>query len=466
LLRALSQESAAADMSVVLVWLREGFRLDDQRPLLEAAQVARELIVVAFDDPGAAQASAWGHPRAGTGRQAFRRRSAMVLDAALEPFGQRLMWMRQDPVEGLVALVRRHRASLLWTHAQPGSEERETLERLSRSLPEGCTLKVAGDNRLLERTPFAVEDWPMSFSRFRRKIEGRVAPEPPLPPPTSLPPPPPPERLERCAAIEPNDRSDAGSLRGGEAAGRARLQHYLFDSDRVSIYKRTRDGLLAFDDSSKLSPWLAHGCLSARRIWAEIERYEREVEANESTGWLHFELLWREYFRWLMDATGSSLFRSAGVADRPPPSRPDAERLAAWREGRTGVPLVDAAMRELAATGYMSNRARQNVASFLVKDLRQDWRAGAAWFEHQLIDYDVASNWGNWAYQAGIGTDTRERWFNVVGQARRYDPDGAYLAHWLPELAALPAAARAAPWTQAVPPADYPGPIVIDPRWA
>ena len=166
-----------------------------------------------------------------------------------------------------------------------------------------------------------------------------------------------------------------------------------------------------------------------------------------------------------MDATGTALFRPAGLAERPPPSRPDPERLAAWREGRTGVPLVDAAMRELAATGYMSNRARQNAASFLVKDLQQDWRAGAAWFEHHLIDYDVASNWGNWAYQAGTGTDTRERWFNVVGQACRYDPDGDYLAHWLPELAELPAAARSAPWTHPEAPAGYRRPLVLDPRW-
>jgi len=131
----------------------------------------------------------------------------------------------------------------------------------------------------------------------------------------------------------------------------------------------------------------------------------------------------------------------------------------------TGVPLIDAAMRELAATGYMSNRARQNVASFLVKDLGQDWREGAAWFEYQLIDYDAASNWGNWAYQAGTGTDTRDRWFNVVGQSRRYDPGAEYLAHWVPELRALEPVNRFMPWRASDPPPGYPEPLVTNERW-
>jgi deoxyribodipyrimidine photo-lyase len=113
-----------------------------------------------------------------------------------------------------------------------------------------------------------------------------------------------------------------------------------------------------------------------------------------------------------------------------------------WTSGTTGFPLVDASMRELSATGFMSNRGRQNVASFLTKNLRIDWRAGAEWFESVLIDYDVASNWGNWLYAAGVGTDGRGfRVFNIHKQAMDYDPSGDYVRHWLPELAGVPGAA-------------------------
>lgn len=451
-------------MSVVIAWLRDGLRLDDQPLLCDAAQACSRLIVVAFDDPAESDSSGYGHARIGAHRRSFRYASAADLDLALRARGQRLLWLRQDPVDGLAALARRHGATAVWTHTQPGSEERAALARLARALPDRCELKLARDNRLFDTVPFAVEHWPMSFSRFRGKVERAAGPDAPLAPPSALPPPP--TDLDALFPDVPTGSEASALFRGGETAGRQRLQYYLFESRRVSSYKQTRDGLADFDDSTRLSPWLAHGCLSARRAWAEVERFEREVEANESTYWVRFELLWREYFRWLMDATGSALFQPAGLAERPPVSRPDADRLDAWRAGRSGVPLIDAAMRELIATGYTSNRARQNLASFLVKDLQQDWRAGAAWFEYCLVDYDVASNWGNWAYQAGTGTDSRERWFNVVGQAQRHDPEGKYLAHWLPELAALPPHSRFKPWLLAQPPSDYPAPLVVDERWA
>ncbi|CAN0296193.1 unnamed protein product, partial [Chrysoparadoxa australica] len=190
---------------------------------------------------------------------------------------------------------------------------------------------------------------------------------------------------------------------GGESAGRARVRHYFWDTEALADYKQTRNGLLGPDFSSRFSPWLALGCLSPRQLMAEIQRFEREVVANESTYWLGFELLWREFFRWILRAYGGRLFRRAGILNRQDrPRARDDDRFAAWREGRTGMPFVDANMRELAATGYMCNRGRQNAASFFARDLGQDWRRGAAWFESRLVDYDVASNWGNWDSVAGV----------------------------------------------------------------
>lgn len=164
----------------------------------------------------------------------------------------------------------------------------------------------------------------------------------------------------------------------------------------------------------------------------EVNAWEVEHGSGESSYWIGFELLWREYFLRAAQLEGEALFGDA----RLPPTNADFD---AWREANTGVPFIDAAMLELSSTGWISNRARQNVASFLVKDLGVDWRLGAAWFEHCLIDYDVASNWGNWRYIAGVGRDPRQdRYFNVLKQAGHYDPKGLYVAHWLPELDTLP----------------------------
>jgi deoxyribodipyrimidine photo-lyase len=141
------------------------------------------------------------------------------------------------------------------------------------------------------------------------------------------------------------------------------------------------------------------------------------------------------------------MFRAAGMRGIELPWSSDGAVAARWRHGLTGFPLVDANMRELGATGFMSNRGRQNVASFLTRNLGIDWRLGAEWFEALLIDYDVCSNWGNWNYTAGVGNDARGfRYFNTTKQARDYDRNGAYVKHWLPELARLPAGRIHEPW--------------------
>jgi deoxyribodipyrimidine photo-lyase len=162
---------------------------------------------------------------------------------------------------------------------------------------------------------------------------------------------------------------------------------------------------------------------------------------------LIFELLWRDYFRFICAKHGVSMFKRSGLQGVDLNWKQDWERFNLWREGKTGYPLVDANMREIAATGYMSNRGRQNVASFLTKNLGIDWRMGAEWFESLLIDYDVCSNWGNWNYTAGVGNDARGfRFFNIIKQSNDYDRDGKYVKHWLPELEGVPAAKVHEPW--------------------
>jgi deoxyribodipyrimidine photo-lyase len=248
------------------------------------------------------------------------------------------------------------------------------------------------------------------------------------------------------------------------------VNDYFWRENRLKEYKQTRNGMLGADYSSKFSPWLAQGCLSPRYVHEEVRRYESGRVKNDSTYWLVFELLWRDFFRFIAAKHGDRLFRKSGLQGIAIPWREDREAFEAWRQGKTGYPLIDAGMRELAATGFLSNRGRQNVASFLTKNLGVDWRMGAEWFESLLIDYDVCSNWGNWNYTAGVGNDARGlRYFNTVKQSREYDPGGAYIRYWLPELAAIEGDLVHEPWRLSAGErerfavrlgSDYPRPIV------
>jgi deoxyribodipyrimidine photo-lyase len=229
-------------------------------------------------------------------------------------------------------------------------------------------------------------------------------------------------------------------FKGGETEGLKRLRYYLWETDLASTYEQTRNDLAGGDFSTKFSPWLAQGCLSPKLIYHELQRYEQERVKNKSTYWIFFELLWRDFFRFMAKKYEQKIFLKGGMKGVPNPKlQNDRSLLKIWIEGRTGVPFIDANMREISLTGFMSNRGRQNVASFLINDLEVNWQMGAEYFESVLIDYDTASNWCNWCYLAGVGNDPREdRYFNIINQARRYDPNGEYVKLWLPELSHLP----------------------------
>lgn len=224
----------------------------------------------------------------------------------------------------------------------------------------------------------------------------------------------------------------------------------------MTCYKDTRNGLLGADFSSKLSAFLALGSITARQVhFAMCDFEDGKNDAfkgaarygqgeNKGTAHMRFELLWRDYMRLVTRKFGPRLFRAEGFRnDTSARWGYDETKLRRWMEGTTGMGLVDASQRELFLTGYTSNRARQNVASYLAKHLGLDWRLGAEWYEHCLADYDVSSNWGNWQYTAGVGNDPREggggRKFNPVKQANDYDSNADYIKTWLPETKALSA---------------------------
>ncbi len=435
-----------------LVWLRNDLRLDDHAALRAAAAGGAPVVPVYCLDPRQFGTLPSGVPKTGAHRARFLLETLHALREDLRAAGADLVVRRGRPEAVLPALARETGASAVHVHEEVAREELDVEDAVERALAAiGVRLHGHWGHTLLhpDDLPFDLVALPTVFTQFRTRVERETDVRPPEPPPARLrglpldageiP------TLEALGLAPPPD--DPRALFrpvGGERAGRARLAQWAWEGDHLRRYKATRDGLLAVSDASRLSPWLAIGALSPRRVWAEVRRYERERVRNESTYWLVFELLWRDYFRFVLARWGDVVFSAGGLQRLPiawralddPAARAD---FARWTSGATGYPLVDAAMQELAATGFTSNRARQNVASFLTKNLGLDWRVGAEWFESLLVDYDVASNWGNWCYAAGVGNDARGfRHFDIHAQAERYDPDGAFVRHWLPALRGIP----------------------------
>lgn len=458
-----------ADRPNALVWLRTDLRTHDHEPLVRAAAHAARhgggVLPVWILDPRALAPSPFGFARIGPHRARFLVEALDDLRTRLRALGTDLWFRTGAPEAVLPALARAARAGVVFHHEETTPEETTVEAEVEHALAaDAVALDGAWGHTLVhaDDLPFALDALPDVFTRFRTALETRdrdfrpaCAPRPMLPTPARLAPPvldgvpddlrpasgALPSLADLGVADVPDDPRTLLRFTGGETAGRARLERWVFDADRLGRYKTTRNGMLAPDDASRLSPWLAHGCLSPRLVLDAVRRYERARGRTDETYWLVFELLWRDYFRFVAAQHGARLFARGGLAGLAVPWRDPrrdagaAEGLARWRAGTTGFPLVDAAMQELAATGYTSNRARQNVASFLTRNLGVDWRAGAEWFEATLVDHDPASNWGNWAYAAGVGNDARGfRFFNLHKQAAEYDPDGAYVRHWLPAL--------------------------------
>lgn len=254
--------------------------------------------------------------------------------------------------------------------------------------------------------------------------------------------------FEKTPCYNSPSATSAFPFHGGETAGLNRLRSYVDetkgDHSPICSYKQTRNGLIGADYSTKFSPYLSLGCLSPKTIAKQIYSFEDKTDIRtDSTYFVIFELLWRDYFRFYGKRFGDKLFHLGGpqgeAGHRKHPWGRDKCKLDAWRNGCTGYPFIDANMRELCSTGFMSNRGRQVVASFLVRDLGLDWRLGAMHFETFLLDHDVSSNYGNWQYSAGVGSDPRDdRYFNIIKQTRMYDPSCAYIRMWLPDIAHLP----------------------------
>ncbi len=417
----------------VLLWLRRDLRLADNAALDAALATGRPVLPVFVLDE--ASPGAWAP---GGATRWWLHHSLAALAADLAARGAPLVLRRGRYAEVIPALVAETGATEV--HAglptEPWSRAalREVAGQVTLKVHLTTLLHAPAAVRTQAGTPYGV------YTPFARACHAMGEVPPPGPAPTRIPSvaPPASDRLEDWGLL-PSTPDWAGGLRAtwtpGEAGAQARLA--TFAATALPRYAAERD-VPGIDATSRLSPHLAWGEISPRAVWqatAGAEKFRAEV-------------LWREFaahLLWHNQALPEAPLRTQFAAM---PWRNDPAALRAWQRGQTGIPIVDAGMRQLWTTGWMHNRVRMIVASFLVKHLMIPWQAGEAWFWDTLVDADLAQNAASWQWVAGCGADAAPyfRVFNPVLQGRKFDPDGAYVRRFVPELARLPDSLVHAPW--------------------
>jgi deoxyribodipyrimidine photo-lyase len=415
-----------SEITIGLYWFRHDLRLTDNPTFNKLCQRVDWLICVYIQGYNQAAQGRIGEVHTGKPKEIFEYQSVLALDKSLRQKKQYLLILDSPSHPTLSNLVQQYTVTHIGADFHPGVYEQKSFKALQNACPQVKFISEAGHSLFsLNNLPFKLEDLPKSFTPFRKQVES-LSIDLPVAALATLP-----KAIEPTPEV-PQPLIPQGNITGGENAADQQLNQYLFGTDLIRQYKETRNALDAWDSSSKLSLWLANGCLSVRTVYHTIKEYEAQRGANDSSYWLYFELLWREYFQWYLAKHQDRLFHFSGIQQVAPLTEFNQQMFTRWCEGMTEYPIVNACMRQLNHTGYMSNRGRQLVASCFVHELGLDWRYGAAYFEQQLIDYDVASNWGNWQYLAGVGADPRgHRRFDLNKQTATYDPQAVFRNKWL-----------------------------------
>jgi len=478
-----------------VAWLRNDLRLRDNEIFqCDAVRTAADLLVVYCIDPRHYERSSWGdHRRCGVHRTQLIAESLEALGKSLDKIGSKLHVAVGAPEQVLPRLLRP--GSILLYQAEDTHDEQKVEKAVQAALPKGVEVRCHFGQTLRHRDDlgFDLKEWlPLPFGKFYHETCNEVQPrrEMKAPGKGELPPvphvdastsemlvlPETPSILQAVGIQEPVSSTGDYQWKGGEDQALEQLEAYCSRSG-LGSYQRTRNQLHV-QCTSRLSPWMAIGCLSPRTVFWRAEQFQREKGKDEDRRFDHvqkfiFQLCWRDYFHFYCAHFGRLVFFPSGPARRWRPWKRHSELEQRWKDGRTGVPLVDALMRELFETGFMANRGRYIVASYLVFYLNIDWRVGADWFESLLLDHDVCSNYGEWASMANVAVDLGEKYplglkgrgptggrkpgakggggdpwakgvdlgdavFDPFEQAQHYDRDESYVRRWLPELAGLP----------------------------
>lgn len=421
--------------NTTLIWFRNDLRIHDNQALFASLEFSNCVAIYIFNENDFIYDQD-GFKKIGVFRYNFIIETLEDLKLKLSKLNVPLIILKGNTIELLKQKIIELNVSKLYFNASPGTQEMD-LEALLTTFcaSNKISFKMYQTNTLIhiEDLNFTPQNFPKIFTQFRKIVESKlyIRQEFPIPQKTNstfffnsfrdV------NQPQKIVVQKINTEID---IKGGETNALNRLDYYLWKSNKINTYKETRNELIGMDYSTKFSAWLAIGAISPRRIFWEIEKYEKKINKNESTYWVIFELLWRDYFNLSMILFPKAYFRfkqnESSFLDEK-----QKNNFLNWKFGKTGSPFVDANMKELLNTGFMSNRGRQNVASYLINDLKLNWQLGAKHFEEYLVDYDCASNYGNWSYLAGKGNDPRSnRYFNIEKQKQTYDPQNKYINLW------------------------------------
>jgi len=421
-----------------LIWFRNNLRIQDNVSLKKAIDNHNKVIAVYFFNPKHFSVDEFNFKKTAKFRAQFLIETIQNLQVSLEELNITLLTYFDTPENKIHQLCDAFNVDTIYTQKEWTQEELDTNGNIKKSI--GDINFIEDYDQFLYHPDTVSKNFsniPNVFTAFRKKLEKYVD----ILPEVSVQKLGTENKIENTTTIPSlkdlgfddfkTPHKTAFPFKGGETEALKRLNYYLFESKKVGFYKKTRNGLVGKDYSTKFSPWLANGSLSAKTIYYQVKKYEQEFGKNQSTYWVIFELIWRDYFKYISLKYGNDIFKIGGILHRDYQWKSDEETIKKWINGETKDDFVNANMIELKETGWMSNRGRQNVASYFAKELLLDWRIGAAYFESLLLDYDVHSNYGNWMYVAGVGNDPRDRKFNTQLQAERYDSNHKFRNLWL-----------------------------------
>jgi deoxyribodipyrimidine photo-lyase len=419
----------------ILVWFRNDLRIHDNDILTEAVRKADKVLPVYCFDPFYFHKSPSGNTKTGEFRARFLLESVADLRKNLRKIGGELIVRVGNPAEVLTLLAEQYNISEVYHHREVAFEETDISAEVEAALWKiKLNLKHFIGHTLYhkEDLPFPIKDIPDSFAIFKKKIERDsnvrqciATPEkistPPIVDAGELP------SLAELELKEPlDDPRSVIQFTGGENAALKQLDLYFINNDQAAKLKNVPPSLL--------SPWLALGCLSLRHVYWEVIRHQDAGHPVYTH--LLLDLLWRDYFRFMFKKHGQKFIDAKDTSIQSENAINQEQLFETWKNGETGTPLIDAIMHELNATGYINNHKRQVTAAFLISDLKVDWTKGAAYFEEKLIDYSPASNWGNWAFIAGIN-DARESRYQIAAKpAIETEVKNNYIDTWSPALLA------------------------------
>lgn len=427
----------------IVVWFRKDLRLHDNEALHKAIENSEEIIpIYVFNKEEFSSKTIYHFSKTGAFRTQFLLESVQHLKNALQQKGIDLVIRIGNPEEEVFKLVQEVGANGVHANMERTQDDVRTQNALEKKLWSLGVEITFFRGKMLYYTqdlPFPVAHTPDNFNAFRKEVEKFIPVRTPFPQPTQFSPWTIPVQVGEMPnlqdleqpSIPPDTRADIHFI-GGEAIGLERLNQY-FSNRYIDNFEEQHHDLSGLNNSSKLSPYLAMGCISPKYVYAELKKYETKYGSNKSTQAFALELLWRDYYRLIGKKYIHKIFEKGGILGRETLKLDDNwEKFNAWVNGQTPCDLVNACMLQLKNTGFLSHKGRQLVSSYLVHDLKVNWHIGAAYFQHILIDYDVCSNWVNWNIVGGVGPDSKEdRYINIENQAKKLDPKGEYTDEWL-----------------------------------